>query len=594
MKKMKKVRKKRAIKWTNILLVAGIVALLITTFYNAIEQTKPADTTMSYTDFIEKVNDGEVDKISIIDSEETFNVYLTTGEVFSVINPGNDEFKLKLLEMGVNIEVRKSSIESAIIAAILSIPMAIITFAIAIMVFKYMGGINTSLFRVLKNENTITFDAVAGMDDIKEEVSFAVDTLKNYKKLFEAGARPTKGIILEGPPGTGKTLIAKAIAGEAKVPFISTSGSDFIEMFAGLGASRVRALWELASTNAPCVIFIDEIDAVGRRRQAANSGAQMESNQTLNALLQKMDGLDGSSGILVIGATNLIDDLDPALLRPGRFDKKIHIGAPKTKSSREEIINVHLKNKKLASGTSIEDIAKLMFGLTGAEIESALNEAVIISIRHGNSGEITLKDIDEAVMKLRVSGVIVNNYTEKDKYVAAVHEAGHAVMSVYRGHTVSKVSIVAYSSGVGGVTIRDMDKDLGQFKTKDDFETEILILLSGKVAEELILSKSSIGCSNDLEKATEIAKQMLGSFGMIAGNIISAKGYGMQLPESFYNEVNRIELNILAMTRDILSKYTGEIRNLASELMEKETVLDYTYKEVEKTEDNTDGSSTGT
>lgn len=575
MRKKDKIRKKRVVKWTNILLVVGIVTLILTTFYNAIQQTKPADTSMSYTEFISKVKNNEVEKVTIIDTEQTFNVYLTTGEEFSVINPGNDEFKLQLLEMGVNIEVRESSIKSALITTILSIPMAVVTFAIAVMVFKYMGGTNTSLFKILKDDNDITFNDVAGMDDIKDEVSFAVDMLKNYKELFKAGARPTKGIILEGPPGTGKTLIAKAIAGEAKVPFISTSGSDFIEMFAGLGASRVRALWELASTNAPCVIFIDEIDAVGRRRQAANSGAQMESNQTLNALLQKMDGLDGSAGILVIGATNLIDDLDPALLRPGRFDKKIHIGAPKTKSSREEIINVHLKNKKLSPETSIEDIVKLMFGLTGAEIESALNEAVIISIRDNRSGEITTKDIDEAVMKLRVSGVIVNNYTEEDKYVAAVHEAGHAVMSILKGHKVSKVSIVAYSSGVGGVTIRDMDDNFRQFKTKKDFEDEISILFSGKIAEEIVFGCSSIGCSNDLEKATEIATQMLGTFGMVSENIINIKGYGLNVPDSFFNNVNRIELAILSRARDILYSHADEVRLLASKLVEQETILDY-------------------
>lgn len=577
MKNKKGVRKKRVIKWTNLLLVIGIIVLVVTSIYYAIELTKPIETSMAYTDFIEKVNNNEVEKVTIIDTEKTFNVYLTNGEEFSVINPGNDEFKLQLLEMGVNIEVRESSVKSALISTILGIPMLVVTFAIAVMVFKYLGGTNTSLFRILKNENTITFDDVAGMDDIKDEVSFAVDTLKNYKKLFEAGARPTKGIILEGPPGTGKTLIAKAIAGEAKVPFISTSGSDFIEMFAGLGASRVRALWELASVNAPCVIFIDEIDAVGRRRQTANSGAQMESNQTLNALLQKMDGLDGSSGILVIGATNLIEDLDPALLRPGRFDKKIHIGVPKTKASREEIINVHLKNKKLAPETDVADIAKLMFGLTGAEIESALNEAVIISIRHERSGEITLQDIDEAVMKLRVSGVIVNNYTEKDKYVAAVHEAGHAVMSVLKGHEVSKVSIVAYSSGVGGVTIRDMDKNPAQFKTKKDFEDEISILFGGKVAESLIFGESSIGCSNDLEKATEIATQMLGIYGMTSHNIVNIKGYGSRIPDKFYDMVNSLENSILTGTRYALVDHVDEIKRLASELMEKETVLDYTY-----------------
>lgn len=575
-----KARKKRVIKWTNILLVIGVFVLIGTMGYTAFKDTRPAESDLSYIDFMDKVNAGEVEKADIVKDEDSFKVYMKDGTEHQVVNPGNEEFKKELLEKGVTLQVRKRTAENAITSTIVSVPTIVIMFAICIMVFKYMGGTANTIFKVLKNENAITFEDVAGMDDIKKEVQFAVDTLKNYKELYKAGARPTKGIILEGPPGTGKTLIAKAIAGEAKVPFISTSGSDFIEMFAGLGASRVRALWELAITNAPCVIFIDEIDAVGRRRQSANSGAQMESNQTLNALLQKMDGLSGDSGILVVAATNMVEDLDPALLRPGRFDKKIYIGAPKFKKDRDAIIGVHIRNKKLSEGLTVEDISKLMFGLTGAEIESSLNEAVIISIQRGRKGIISFEDIDEAVMKLRVNGVIVNNYTEHDKYVAAVHEAGHAIMNRIVGKKVSKVSIVAYSSGVGGVTVSDIDEEMTQFRTKTDFIKDVKILLAGMVAERIVFGENSLGCSNDLERATSICKSMIGLWGMSEDFIISIK--------TFYNDkmavgdsntimdmVNKLELSILNETSYLLQKHEKELRTLADELVEKETVINF-------------------
>lgn len=575
-----KPRKKKVIKWTNIMLVVGVIILIGTMGYTAFKDTRPAESNLSYTEFMEKLDNGEVKSADIVKDEDSFKVYMVDGTEYQVVNPGNEEFKKELLEKGIDLQVRKRTAENAIASTIVSVPTIVIMFAICIMVFKYMSGTSSTLFKILKNDNIVTFEDVAGMDDIKKEVQFAVDTLKHYKELYKAGARPTKGIILEGPPGTGKTLIAKAIAGEAKVPFISTSGSDFIEMFAGLGASRVRALWELAITNAPCVIFIDEIDAVGRRRQSAGSGAQMESNQTLNALLQKMDGLGGDSGILVVAATNMIEDLDPALLRPGRFDKKIYIGAPRVKKDRDAIIKVHIRNKKLDEELSIDSISKLMFGLTGAEIESSLNEAVIISLQKGRNGVISHSDIDEAVMKLRVSGVIVNNYTDHDKYVAAVHEAGHAVMSRLIGKKVSKVSIVAYSSGVGGVTVNDSDEEVTQFKTSDDFKDEIKLLMAGMLAERLILGKNSLGCSNDLERATTICKSMVGLWGMTESFIVSTKAFyddRMVISNSDYilKEVNSIELQIMEEAKGILENYIEDIEKLAKELVEKETIIDF-------------------
>lgn len=576
----KNIRRKKVIDWTNIILVIGLIVLIGVMTYTAFQKTAPAKSDMEYKEFIALAEEGRVIKASIVDTEDTFNVYLDDSKVYSVINPGNEDFKKELLDKGIALEIRKANFKDALTSVILSVPSILIVFVMALFVIKYLGGTASTMFKVLKNEECTTFDDVAGMNDVKSEVQFAIDTLKHYKDLYKAGARPTKGIILEGPPGTGKTLIAKAIAGEAKVPFISTSGSDFVEMFAGLGASRVRALWELAITNAPCVIFIDEIDAVGRRRQSANSGAQMESNQTLNALLQKMDGLGGDSGILVVAATNMMQDLDPALLRPGRFDKKIYIGAPKNKEDRDAIIKVHLRHKKLADDFNFDTISKHLFGMTGAEIESVLNEAVILSIRRQREGILSDKDIDDAAMQLRVSGVVMNHCTESDKRTASIHEAGHAVMNCLMGKVVTKVSITAYNSGVGGVTITDGDMQSNQFRTKEDIESDIKVLLAGRVAEMILIGKGSTGCENDLERATELAKGMVGLWGMRSESLVSYTAFYRDTMisdgrQDMLGSVTAILNSMYEECSEILKGHKKEIEALACELVKNETILDY-------------------
>ena len=567
----KKTKKRGIINWTKVLLAFGILVLFIILIMQAIKSAVPIKADMDYLTFMEHVNKGDVSKVNIIDNADTITVYMVDGGICTVTNPEHDEFKKELLEAGVEIETATTKASDAIMGVIVGLPTLALTFLIIVVVFKYVGNAGSNVFKILKAENVVTFDDVAGMDSIKEEVRFAVDILKNYKELSEAGGRPTKGIILDGPPGTGKTLIAKAIAGEAGVPFINTCGSDFIEMFAGLGASRVRALWELAELYAPCVIFIDEIDSVGMKRTSGNNGLSLEGNQTINALLQKMDGLANNSGILVIAATNRIDALDPALLRPGRFDKKIHVGIPRSKEDRGAIIDVHLRNKRLADGVDKSDINKLMFGLSGAEIESSLNEAVMVSIQRGNKGVLRLEDIDKAVMKLRVSGAVVSNYTENDKMVAAVHEAGHAIMSSLIGREVSKVSIVAYSSGVGGVTISDGNDN--QFKTYDDYKGDVEVLLAGKMAEELVLGKSSNGCSNDLERATEIVFTMVGVYGMENGYIANMVNF--KNDSERYNIINSLLIKNNNDVREALIKKVDDIVALSDRLIDEETVLNY-------------------
>lgn len=575
--------KKKYSKQTKML-VGGLVALVLMTSLTVYKQTIPPETTMTYKDFKEKVEKQEVDEVSLTLNSEVFTVTLKNGEKYDVTNPGHDEFRKELLEGGVEISLANASKDDAMASIVGMIPSFILMGLMFMMVFR-MGTGSGSMFNVIKGEQATKFDDVAGMDDIKKEVQFVVDTIKNYKELEEAGGRPCKGIILEGPPGTGKTLMAKAIAGEAGVPFISTSGADFIEMFVGMGASRVRSLWKLAQENAPCVVFIDEIDAIGSRRSSgAGGGGVSEHNQTINALLQRMDGLSSDSGILVVAATNRIDDLDDALLRPGRFDKRLYIGPPKTKDNRDAIINVHLKGKKTVEDIDMNKVSKLMFGLTGAEIESALNEAVMISIQKERKGVISVEDIDEAVMKLRVSGVIVNNFTEKDRIVAAVHEAGHAVMTLLLGRKLAKVSIVAYSSGVGGVTVEDMEDNTKQFKTQSDFRNDIMILFGGAAAEKVILGEHSLGWQNDLERATIICDHMLNTWGLwensiVCGDALRSNNRVVMDDKETVEKINRELLKWFDNAVDVLSENKQYIEELRDRLLEEETVLDFKLEE---------------
>ena len=575
-----KKRYKKPIKVTTLCIVVGCIMTVALNTWNAFKDSAPADSDISYVQFQEYLADGKVVSAEVIDSRDTFNIKLDDGEKYAVINPDYDEFRKELLESGVSIEVSKVSADEAITNALASTPILILTFILMWFIAKSVGGQTTTLFKVLKPEDIITFDDVAGMSETKEEVKFAVSQLKNAKKLKELGARPCKGIILEGPPGTGKTLLAKAIAGEAGVPFISTSGADFVEMFVGLGASRVRALWELALTNAPCVIFIDEIDAVGRRRTGGGDGASLESNQTLNALLQKMDGLGVGDGVFVVAATNRIEDLDPALLRPGRFDKKLFVGAPKTKKDRDEIVKVHMRKKKFTEDFDFDKASKLMFGLSGAEIEQVINEAVMISVADNRDGVVSTKDIDEATMKLRASGVAVKHASEDDRNISAVHEAGHAVVSMSLGRKISKVSIMPYSSGIGGLTIEDTDdKENKRLKTRKEIYDDIKVLLAGREAEQLILGDTSIGCSNDIERASVLAFTIVNNFAMRDDtliNVMALREVGLHLADTkeMVSEANQILLSCQDEVRKILDENRDKVEELKDRLLAEETVID--------------------
>lgn len=578
--KRKKKRYKKPIKWETLLLVVGFIALMMLSVDQAYKKTIPNSGDINYSEFKQKIDNNEIKSANIIDSSDTFTILTTDGKEYSVINPKYDEFKKDLLESGIEISSSKSTLTEAIANVILAVPMTAVAFILIYFVTQSLGGQTTTLFKVFKPEDIITFDDVAGMSETKREVHFAVSQLKNVDKLKELGARPCRGIILEGPPGTGKTLLAKAIAGEAGVPFISTSGADFVEVFAGLGAARVRSLWSLAMTNAPCVLFIDEIDAVGRRRSGAGDGASTEANQTLNALLQRMDGLGTDSGIFVVGATNRISDLDPALLRPGRFDKHMFIGPPSSKEDRDEIINIHLKNKKVSSDFDFDGASKLMFGLSGAEIEQVLNEAVMVSIQYERDGVIETEDIDKAVMKLVSSGVSIKHTSDSDKEISAVHEAGHTIINLALNRKISKVSILPYSSGIGGMTIEDSDnKEDKRMKTRKELINDLKVLLAGREAEELLLGDTSIGCSNDIERATVLAFRVLNNFAMSDSrliNIMALSEVGINLVDTkdILNEVNGLLTECKFEVDKILSKNKDSLIKIKDELLRSETIID--------------------
>ncbi len=434
----------------------------------------------------------------------------------------------------------------------------------------------------------ITFADVAGLDEEKEELSEIVDFLKNPAKFVRLGARIPKGVLLVGPPGTGKTYLSKSVSGEAGVPFFSISGSDFVEMFVGVGASRVRDLFEQAKKNAPCIIFIDEIDAVGRRRGAGLGGGNDEREQTLNQLLVEMDGFSGNEGIIIIAATNRPDILDPALMRPGRFDRQVHVGLPDVKA-REEILKIHVRKKPLAQDVDLEIVAKRTPGFTPADLENAMNEAALLTARH-NQTVISMDTIEEAITKViagpeKRSKVISDN----EKKLTAYHEAGHAVVAKLSStkDPVHMITIIP-RGGAGGFTMYLPEEDKS-YRSKADMEEYIVRLLGGRVAEKLALDDISTGASNDIERATKIARAMVTTYGMsdelgpmsygtsddevfLGRDFNKIRNYSEEVAGKIDAEMRRIIDTAYHRTEKLLSENMEKLHNVAQALLEKETI----------------------
>ena len=454
-----------------------------------------------------------------------------------------------------------------------------------------MMNFGKSRAKMSTDENKkVTFDNVAGLREEKEELEEIVDFLRSPRKYTKLGARIPKGVLLVGPPGTGKTLLAKAIAGEAGVPFFSISGSDFVEMFVGVGASRVRDLFEEAKKNAPCIVFIDEIDAVARRRGTGMGGGHDEREQTLNQLLVEMDGFGVNEGIIVMAATNRVDILDPAIMRPGRFDRKVHVGRPDI-GGREEILKVHAKNKPLGDDVDLQQIAQTTAGFTGADLENLLNEAAIVAAREDRA-YIVQADIRRSFVKVGIGAEKKSRIiSDKEKKITAYHESGHAILFHVLPDVgpVYSVSIIPTGAGAAGYTMPLPEKD-EMFNTKGQMLQEITVSLGGRVAEEEIFDDITTGASQDIKQATAIAKSMITKFGMserlglinydndsdevFIGRDFghTSRGYGEKIAGTIDEEVKRIIDECYAKARSILEEYHDVLEACAKLLLEKEKI----------------------
>ena len=452
-----------------------------------------------------------------------------------------------------------------------------------------MMNFGKSRARLSMGDKNITFDQVAGLKEEKEELEEIVDFLKEPGKYTRVGARIPKGVLLEGPPGTGKTLLAKAVSGGAGVPFFSISGSDFVEMFVGVGASRVRDLFEEAKKNSPCIIFIDEIDAVARRRGTGMGGGHDEREQTLNQLLVEMDGFGVNEGIIVMAATNRVDILDPAILRPGRFDRKVAVGAPDVRG-REDILKVHAKNKPLAEDVDLEQVAQTTAGFTGADLESLLNEAALNAAKKGKA-YVAQEDIKKAFVKVGIGSEKKSRLiSDKEKKITAYHEAGHAILFHLLPDVgpVYTVSIIPTGQGAAGYTMPLPEKD-EMFLTRGKMLQEIMVSLGGRIAEEIIFQDITTGASSDIKKATKVARRMVARFGMsenigvicydddddevfIGRDLAHAKSHSEAVAGEIDREVKAIIDECYAKAREIILKQEEVLHSCARLLLEKEKI----------------------
>ena len=591
-----KNKQKQYLIFALLMLVVLILATVIF-FFTTNNKDENDDKELPYTELITEVNAGNVEKIEMTVGSTTVKVKLNgEEEEKTTIVPSTQafmEFIQQKIEDGIEFElVQKPTNALVSISTTLFSLLPTILLVILILLFFKMQGIGDK-GKVYDSETTkskITFDDVAGLEEEKHEMIEIVDFLKNPERFNQMGAKIPRGVLLCGQPGTGKTLIAKAIAGEAKVPFISMSGSEFIEMFAGLGASRVRKLFEKAKKISPCIIFIDEIDAIGSRRNSSG-GAESENNQTLNQLLVEMDGFDTDETIIVLAATNRPEMLDKALLRPGRFDRRITIALPDMKG-REAILKIHAKEKKFAEDVDLKSIAEDTAGFTGADLANILNEAAIIATINEHEA-ITNKDIEDAVKKVTVglekqSRVI----SEKDKKLTAYHEAGHAIVSstLETQKGIKEVSIIPRGVA-GGYTMYKTNEDK-YYISKTEMEEKLVALLGGRAAEKIVLNDISTGASNDIEVATNIAKDMITKYGMseTLGPVsinTEQDPYELQMLGQKFGDAIGAEVKILldkayATAQKLIIENREKLDKVAEALLKKEVISAEEFQELIK------------
>lgn len=594
MKKNGKQKDNETLK--TVILVILIILCLISAFtiYYFSAKTDKDEKELAYTELITSINEGKVEKIEMTTGSSTVKVTLKgEGEEKdrqkSVIVPSIQAFteliQEKVDKENVQIELNQKSVNPIlrISDTIFSLLPTLLLIVLMVMIFK-MQGIGGDSGKVYGGEDgskksEVRFDDIAGLDEEKNELIEIVDFLKTPEAYQKMGAKIPRGILLYGKPGTGKTLIAKAIAGEAGVPFISMSGSEFIEMFAGLGASRVRKLFERAKKMAPCIVFIDEIDAIGSRR-TSNSGSETENNQTLNQLLVEMDGFETDETVIVLAATNRPEMLDKALLRPGRFDRQITIPAPDL-NGRESILKLHSKNKKFSPEVDFKEIAGDTAGFTGAELANVLNEAAIIATRNKHK-QITNSDIENAVKKITVGLEKTNRViSEKDKRLTAYHEAGHAVVSKFlpTQTDVKEVSIIPRGLA-GGYTMYKTNEDK-YYISKTELLEKLVALMGGRAAEKLALNEISTGASNDIEVATGIARDMLTVYGMDdklgpislkVDDPYELQIFGEKVIDEVGNEIKLLIDNAYTTAQKILMENMDILDKVAQTLLEKEKI----------------------
>ena len=588
-------------KWKKVLyaLIPIILALAIVLTLIIIQNNQENDELeVSYTQLIEDIDSGKIESIEMTVGSTSLKVkYKDEEEKKHAIAPSTQAF-VELIQDKLQDDNTENDVEliqkprNALLSfseGFVSILPTLILVILVILIFQMQGlGDKGKVYDPDVSQDKITFKDVAGLDEEKAEMMEIVEFLKNPEKYSKMGAKTPRGVLLCGKPGTGKTLIAKAIAGEANVPFISMSGSEFVEMFAGLGASRVRKLFERAKKISPCIIFIDEIDAIGSRR-ASNNGADSENNQTLNQLLVEMDGFDSDQSIIVIAATNRPEMLDEALLRPGRFDRTINIALPDIKG-REEILKIHSKNKKIADDVDFKSIAGDTAGFTGAELENILNEAAIIATNK-NHDAINNNDIEDAVKKVTV-GLEKHNrvVSEKDKKLTAYHEAGHAVVSRYleTQKDIKEVSIIPRGVA-GGYTMYKTNEDKF-YVSKTEMEEKLISLLGGRAAEKVALNDISTGASNDIEVAMKIARDMVTVYGMsdkigpmsinLEKDPYQMQLLGNNLEDEIGKEVKTILEDAYEKAQRLLMLHRDKLDAVASVLLEKEVINEQEFEEI--------------